>query len=211
MTQNLASDGQVFYRKFNRYRGDPAPGLCYHESMDYALIAGFEPTGDWMVRHWMRRLAEHGVNDLYESFGFAPHITLSEFTVDDFAKVESRIISLANSSREIEIRFSSLGIFPGQQGVLHLVPAASKELMALHQTVHLTLSPVCQAFSPLYLEPEWTPHCTLVLEMDPLELPRAYDALIDTFHPFTTRLTSLEVITCCPFQTILNHPLQRAD
>jgi len=47
--------------------------------MDYALIAGFEPTGDFMVRHWMRRLADHGVNDLYESFGLAPHITLSEF------------------------------------------------------------------------------------------------------------------------------------
>jgi len=175
--------------------------------MDYALIAGFEPTGDFMVRHWMRRLADHGVNDLYESFGFAPHITLSEFSTEDFVQVESALHLLAQNMSEIEVRFSSLGIFPGLQGVLHLVPAANGDLLSLHRQIHQILDPLCQDFSPLYLEPEWTPHCTLVLEMDPLELPRAYDALIDSFKPFTTRLASLEVITCCPFQTVLNYPL----
>jgi len=162
-----------------------------------------------MVRHWMRRLADHGVNDLYESFGFAPHITLSEFSTDRFAQVEASLQLLAQTLPQIEIRFSSLGIFRGLQGVLHLVPAANPELLALHQQVHQVLTPLCQDFSTLYLTPEWTPHCTLVLEMDPLELPRAYDALVDSFKPFTTRLASLEVITCCPFQTIFNQPLQK--
>jgi len=132
---------------------------------------------------------------------------LSEFSTEDFAQVESALHLLAQNASEIEVRFSSLGIFPGLQGVLHLVPAANGDLLTLHRQIHQILDPLCQDFSPLYLEPEWTPHCTLVLEMDPLELPRAYDALIDSFKPFTTRLASLEVITCCPFQTVLNYPL----
>ncbi len=171
------------------------------------MIAGFEPTGDFMVRHWMRRLADHGVNDLYESFGLAPHITLSEFSTNAFAQVEAGLADLAQRVSTVEVRFSSLGIFPGLQGVLHLVPAVNGELLSLHRQIHQVLRPLCRDFSPLYLEPEWTPHCTLVLDMDPLELPRAYDVLIDSFKPFTTRLVSLEVITCCPFQTILKHPL----
>ena len=170
--------------------------------MDYAVIACFETHGDYLVRRLMRQLAENGVNNLYESLGFRPHITLSEFSTDDEAVVLDQLQDLAANVEPIEIKLSSLGIFPGDLGVLHLVPTINGDLLSLHRQLHGRIEPHCLEFSPLYIEPEWVPHCTLVLEMDPLELPRAYSVLKDHFVPFTTRLTALELITCCPFTTL---------
>ncbi len=168
--------------------------------MDYALIACFEPQGDYKVRRLMRLLAENNVNDLYESLGFRPHITLTEFSTDDFWGVQTRIQSIASRLKPVDVRFSSLGIFPGQAGVFHLIPTVNDDLLQLQRTLRQTIAPSCQDFAPLYEEQEWVPHCTLVLEMDPLELPRAYQVMLDHFAPFNTRLISLEVITCCPFR-----------
>ncbi len=170
-------------------------------------MAEFEPAGEWQIRHWMRLLSDQGVNDVYESLGFAPHITLSEFLTQDFPRIREQLQSCISSIRPIEIRFASLGIFPGLQGVLHLVPAMNSDLLELHRTIYSVLHPYCQEFSPYYLEKNWVPHCTLVLNMDPLELPAAYSALLNEFRPFTTSLSALEVITCCPFQSVFKQTL----
>lgn len=168
--------------------------------MDYALIACFEPTGDYKVRRLMRQLAENNVNDLYESLGFRPHITLTEFSTTDFKAVSAELARLSQHLAPVDIRFSSLGIFPGLNGVFHLVPTINENLLHLQRQVRSALGPLCEDFAPLYEEPEWVPHCTLVLEMDPLELPRAYDVMLEHFKPFNTRLVALEIITCCPFR-----------
>ncbi|MDD2533592.1 MAG: 2'-5' RNA ligase family protein [Eubacteriales bacterium] len=144
------------------------------------------------------------MNDIYEQFGFKPHITLTEFSTDNFSAVCDLINSLANRLDSVDVRFSSLGIFPGQQGVFHLVPTINESLLAMQRSVRTALAPFCQDFAPFYEEKEWVPHCTLVLEMDPLELPRAYAVMLDQFQPFDTRLISLEIITCCPFRTELH-------
>ena len=175
--------------------------------MDYAVIACFEPEGDWNVRRLMRHLAENGVNDLYESFGFRPHITLTEFSTDDFSKVEQKLDELVTMLQPVDIRLTSLGLFPGAQGVFYLVPTVNDKLLEIHRLVQRMLEPLCQDFSPLYQEPEWVPHCTLVLEMDPLELPRAYETMLQYFQPIRTRLVALEVITCCPFRTVYSKTL----
>jgi len=172
------------------------------------VIACFEPSGDWIVRRLMRQLAENGVNDLYESFGFRPHITLTEFSTDDFSQVCEQMNQLKTQIKPVEIRLSSLGIFPGAQGVFYLVPTINAELLSMHRAVQAAIEPYCQDFSPLYREAEWVPHCTLVLELDPLELPRAYDVMLEHFQPFNTKLVALEIITCCPFRTIYCHDLE---
>lgn len=169
--------------------------------MDYALIACFEPQGDYKVRRLMRLLAENNVNDIYESFGFRPHITLSEFSTDDINGLKDRLCALSQALSPVSLKLSSLGVFPGQTGVFHLVPTVNEPLLHLQRAVRQAIEPYCQTFAPLYEEAEWVPHCTLVLEMDPLELPRAYQVMLEHFRPFDTRLVSLEIITCCPFRT----------
>lgn len=155
----------------------------------------------------MRQLSDSGVNNLYESLGFRPHITLSEFSTDDEEGVLDLLQNLASEVEPIEIKLSSLGIFPGDLGVLYLVPTINGDLLRLHRQLHALIKPHCLEFSSLHVEPEWVPHCTLVLEMDPLELPMAYSVMKDHFVPFTTRLTALELITCCPFRTLQTVPL----
>lgn len=152
------------------------------------------------MRRLMRQLAENNVNDLYESFGFRPHITLTEFSTNDFSAVSAELARLSQQLAPVDVRFSSLGIFPGLNGVFHLVPTINESLLLMQRQVRAALSPLCQDFSPLYEEQEWVPHCTLVLEMDPLELPRAYDVMLEHFKPFNTQLVALEIITCCPFR-----------
>ena len=174
--------------------------------MDYAVITCFETPGDYVVRRLMRLLTENGVNNLYESVGCRPHIILSAFSTDNEATVREILQKLATEVGTIEVKFSSIGIFPGDLGVLYLVPTINGDLLQLHRQLHALIKPYCFEFSSLHIEPEWAPHCTLVLEMDPLEVPRAYSVLRDQFEPFTTRLTAFELITCCPFRTLQTLP-----
>lgn len=96
--------------------------------------------------------------------------------------------------RPVRLWFPALGAFPGA-GVLHLAPAASPALMALHAALHRALK---AASRPHFRAGEWTPHCTLASGLDAAALGAATAALSADFAPVRATLTALAVIAFPP-------------
>ncbi len=176
--------------------------------MDYAVLLYFEPRGEKQIRRLMHYLTDHGVNDLYVNLGMRPHLTLAEFNTSDFDRVAADLQRFVIRQQSFHLRFSSLGLFPAEHGVLFLAPIVDEPLLAFHRELNSLLEPLCHEFSPLYQEASWVAHCTLVLEMGPLEIALAYEALLNHFHPLDTWTASLAVISCCPYQECLEIPFK---
>jgi 2'-5' RNA ligase len=177
--------------------------------MDYAVVLYFDPQSERQIKRMMHYLTDEGVNDIYVNYGMRPHLTIAEFDTEDFSIVQSTIEQFSQEQPPFHIRFSSLGVFPGEHGVLFLAPNVDETLLAVHRRLNTVLEPLCHTFSPLYQDESWVPHCTLVLEMGPLEIAQAYAALYERFHALDTWAVSLAVVTCCPYLEVLETPLGR--
>jgi 2'-5' RNA ligase len=96
--------------------------------------------------------------------------------------------------RPIRLRFPTLGVFPAS-AVLHLAPAASPALTALHAAVHRTFKAQAR---PHFRPGEWAPHCTLASGLDAAALGAATAALAADFDIVQATLTALAVVEFPP-------------
>ena len=96
--------------------------------------------------------------------------------------------------RPIRLRFPALGAFPAS-GVLHLAPAASAQLGALHAAVHRAFKAACR---PHFRPGEWAPHCTLASSLGAAALGAAMTRLAECFVVIQATLTALAVVEFPP-------------
>lgn len=124
---------------------------------------------------------------------FAPHLTFAVYDDVAPATAAARIDALP-ASPPIPLRFTGIGAFPAS-GVLHLTPAASAALPALHAALHRAVG----AGGRAHFQPgEWTPHCTLATGLDPAALGAGTAALAADFAIFEATLSTLAVIDSPP-------------
>jgi 2'-5' RNA ligase len=167
--------------------------------MDYAVMVYFEEAAEQKIGSWIRGLTELGLNDRFSSIGMKPHLTLAEFDIADMGRLEQILEKFARENAPVNLKFSSLGIFPGNDAVVFLSPVASKELVELHTSINQSIESCCDRFSPLYTEDSWVAHCTLALDYKPHEISRAYDYLEKNFNTVETKAVSLVLYGCCPY------------
>jgi 2'-5' RNA ligase len=96
--------------------------------------------------------------------GTTPHITLAVFKDIDLAKLEPIVHSLAESVAAFRIRFSSVGLFPGEDNVVFLAPVVTSALLELHGALHVRLQAAGMSSDPYYLPEAWVPHCAITTE-----------------------------------------------
>lgn len=168
--------------------------------MDYAVLLSFDSASDQRIRQMIQGLAVASGNETYLLSGLRPHLTLAEFDTDRHETVRQTLADLAEKIlRPIPVKLASAGFFPDNQSVLYLAPIVDELLLDLHRMVNNALEPLCTAFSPLYREENWVPHCTLALELDTDTFAGSCRKLSELFTPLNTLAVQLSLIACCPF------------
>lgn len=174
--------------------------------MDYAVMMYFEEDADQTISKWVDDLCALGLNDRFKQINMRPHLTLAEFDVADISAVESVLAEFSRSQVHLDLKFSSIGIFPGETGVMFLSPIISDALLDMHRQLNHKLEHCCDQFSPLYREENWVAHCTLALDYTEAEVASAYHYLAKNFHPIETRAVSLVLFGCCPYHEMMVFP-----
>jgi 2'-5' RNA ligase len=98
------------------------------------------------------------------------------------------------ASPPVPLRFTAIGVFPAS-GVLHLTPAASAALPALHAALHRAVGAEGR---PHFQLGDWTPHCTLATGLDSAALGAGTAALAADFADFEATLSALAVVEFPP-------------
>ena len=176
-------------------------------SVNYAVEISFEAEFEERVRRLWAKLAEAGVSSLMPDMGARPHISLATFHGIDPEQLRETVEMIAATTAPVPIKFSSVGSFPGDEGVVFLAAVVTPELLALHADFHSRLADTGLAAHPYYRSGSWVPHCTTALEVPE---DRIYEAVritreSDAFG--ATRLAEIGVIGFDPLRVVLSRPL----
>ena len=175
--------------------------------MDFAILLYFDQETEKTIASWTQRLVDAGVNDTLLAMKMRPHLTVAEMDAEDVAPLEAAVDSLADQIPRLELKLASLGLFPNEAGVLFLAPIVEEPLLDFHRLVHKKLAPLSDAFSPLYEEKNWVPHCTLALELDNEQFSTAYMLMKEIFQPLTAKIVDIGIFKCCPFEEHMVRPV----
>ncbi|NLM76989.1 MAG: 2'-5' RNA ligase family protein [Ruminococcaceae bacterium] len=168
--------------------------------MDYAVLLNFDASSEQTLNRIIHGLAQNGAGDTVLLAGLRPHLTLAEFDTDCYDQVIADLRRLCTRILgPIPVKLASAGFFPNNLSVLYLAPIVDEHLLDLHRLVNNTLEPLCTAFSPLYKEENWVPHCTVALDLDEQAFTASCLDLRNRFAPLDTMAVSISVIACCPF------------
>ena len=168
--------------------------------MDYAILLSFDPSSERKLRQMIQALADSSGNETVLLSGLKPHLTLAEFDTDRYETVVLTLSELAEKILSpIPVKLASAGFFPNNLSVLYLAPIVDEHLLDLHRLINNALEPLCTAFSPLYREENWVPHCTLALELDQASFAGACATLADAYQTLNTVAVQISLIACCPY------------
>ena len=167
-----------------RRRADAEPGAA-GPALTVAVVGLFDRAAAASIEALRRRVDG---DDAFE-----PHVTFALYDAAPMEPLARRLEALAPGAA-IALRFSVLGCFP-TSGVLHLAPAASPALTALHAALHEPPAPLSL---PHFRPGEWTPHCTLANGLDAAALGAATAVLAADFPVVEATLEALAIVDFPP-------------
>lgn len=130
-----------------------------------------------------------------------PHITeiayphFSWHVAEDYDEngLKSKLAELASKTPPITVRTAGLGLFTGENLVLHIPVIRNAQLCELHQTIWELADQYAQQSNPFYAPDLWLPHITIVSPFDltPQVLPQIVSLLAMDSYNWEFKVASL--------------------
>ncbi len=169
--------------------------------MSFSIELHFDDKSNLVIRNMWKKLRERGISDYMDQYGGFPHIALAVFNDIDILEMERLIQEVIENESIFTIKMSSLGIFPSNESVLFLSPAASETLISFHGKLHDVLKDIEEKWV-YYLPGFWVPHCTLGMNISKSKVHDALDALIEDYEPFEVKIESIKLVEFNPVKLV---------
>lgn len=176
--------------------------------MAYSVELYFDPETEKRIKRLWAVLSERGIPALDSSIYSRPHISLAVFDEVAPEQLADVLFDIARNTPPIEVGLSSVASFPGRGGVLFLAPTASKELLRLHDELHIRLRTADLKSDSYYLPGQWVPHCTIATNLTNPVLKAAFEVARQSDVFGQGRLTSIGLVRFPPVQERAVYPLQ---
>ena len=114
-----------------------------------------------------------GIGSSLLDAGYRPHISLgvcNRLEPNAFAEVLS---TFGASIAPFRLSLSSVGTFPGAEGVVFLGVTVTEQLLSLHAAFHKVFTAYAQEQSEHYAVGKWVPHCTLAFGLSERQIAEA--------------------------------------
>lgn len=167
--------------------------------MGYAIELFYDDDSERAVREcWDGLGAALGKPSLSE-LGARPHVSLAVYDDDlDTAGFPERLLEFAQSIDPFEFRLSSVGTFPGNEGVVFLAPVVTRRLLAVHARFHEVFSRYGESGMAYYLPGNWVPHCTVAIDLAADEVTEAMAYCRGAFQPVKGRFQEIGLVEFRP-------------
>jgi 2'-5' RNA ligase len=133
------------------------------------------------------------VAEVAEAAGFGtpvtpspPHVTLLAFDGVDPLAAEAALTPLADRTRALRLHAHGYGIWAGDRAdgaTLHVPVVRSPALEALHRAAEHVLTSIGAAVAGWTSSTHWSPHITLVADLEPGAVGRAVAHLVQHHQP----------------------------
>lgn len=181
--------------------------------MGYAVELFCDPESEQAVCEiWDGLGAALGKPSLSE-LGARPHVSLAVYNDDLDTSVFSeqlhefseQLHEFAESLAPFEFKLSSVGTFPGSEGVVFLAPVVTRQLLAVHAKYHEVFSQYDAFAMTYYLPGNWVPHCTVAIDLAAGEVTEAMAYCREAFQPITGRFQEIGLIEFRPVKELCTY------
>lgn len=174
--------------------------------MTYSIELHFDEKSDLIIRDLWKKLRERGITAFMYEYGAFPHIALAVFNDINILEIERRIEKSIENESMFSLKMSSLGVFPSNDSVLFLSPAASINLMNYHLKLHEELKDIKEKWD-YYLPGSWVPHCTLGMDIPKSKIHDALDTIIEDYEPFEVKVEIVQLVEFYPIKLLRSFKL----
>jgi 2'-5' RNA ligase len=164
----------------------------------FAIELFFDPRLDLEIQRLGQFLEKRNISTTFSTLGATPHVSLAVFNGYDPAKLHSVLKNLSGTFPVLPIKISSLGTFPGKEGVLFLSPKVTRSLLEIHEAIHRVVAGVIQGNWDYYCPDLWVPHCTLSIHLSTKNLWKGFELVRNKFKAMNGRCTHLALVEIDP-------------
>lgn len=143
--------------------------------MGFAVEVYFDQQTERRIRRLWQELADRNVCSVLPAIGSRPHLSLAVYDHVDPEEVRPALAELAALQAPLQVDLTSVGTFPGAECVVFVAPDATPELLDLHRRVCARLAEFGLRTHEYYRPGRWVPHCTIAMELEPAQVPRALE------------------------------------
>jgi 2'-5' RNA ligase len=140
--------------------------------------------------------------------GARPHVSLAVYSDGLYTTgFRERLLEFAQSVSPFEFMLSSVGAFPGSEGVVFLAPVATRQLLAVHARFHEVFAQYDEPGTAYYLPGNWVPHCTVAIDLAAAEVREAVGYCREAFQPITGRFEEIGLVEFRPVKELGTYKL----
>ncbi len=175
--------------------------------MPFAVHLFFDAAIETAVRNAWKELADNGIAPYMHQSNNRPHLTLAIYQDLNLKECQPALQTIASALTPIPVCFEHVGVFPTVPAGVFISPTVTINLLQFHAQIQKTLQGVGTAPNAYYLPGQWTPHCTLALELDPLLTPRVLEVGLRMPWPLRGEVTEIGVIQFRPVEHLFGFSL----
>jgi 2'-5' RNA ligase len=172
----------------------------------FAIVLDLDDLAAAAVRQLAQRLAPEAAP---AAASVPPHVTLAACRGLDVEGFQPWLAETARRTPVIATTLSSLGVFPGEVGVIFLAPTISRQLVELQLSMLSHLQELGAEIEPYWLPGQWMPHCTLATGIPQERMPTAFSLVYAALRPISATLTRLSVFAIEPPRLLFAFDLSR--
>lgn len=135
--------------------------------MRVALSLWFDEQLEGRVREVWGQLSSNGIDSPLYDGRFRPHVTVGVWETESLERLTDDAAAWAKKTAAFHLQFRSIGLFPGDEGVVFLSPIVDHTLLAAHEELSTLTSRHGTLVSLYYRLGVWIPHCTLAWQVAP--------------------------------------------
>ena len=176
--------------------------------MPYAIQLFFDNRIEQAIQSIWHEQAESNIAPYLGTSGNRPHISLALCEELDRVACQARLENWATGVKPLPVSFQALGFFPAPGVTVFAAPVVTAELLALQRKVDGLLDGCCVWPEFDYYRPGyWIPHCTLAMEFDDSQLPRALEITSHLKLPLNGSISGVGVIEFRPVKHLFGFSL----
>ena len=170
--------------------------------MGHSVLLYFDEQTEKSILNLRHALIGQGVPSFLDKVGDRPHVSLAGFSNADRDVLISLVQEYAKDIEPFNVQLNAIGTFPTDENVLFLSPIPTIQLLTYHQEFHRRLAKSKLISSPYYLPENWTPHCSVEMNIPESQLPKAIEYCGRTFKPIQGQFQEIGVIKYFPIESL---------
>ena len=166
--------------------------------MPFAVVLRFDSQTEEHIFDVWNAIHEAGISSSVLKASYRPHVSLGVCNRLDASAFEAELSTYAASVAPFSLSLSSVGIFPGAEGVVFLGITVTEQLLNIHAAFHRFFEKHAQEQWAYYAVGNWVPHCTIASGLSDQQISEAVAVCRQISLPLPAEITGVGLVEVSP-------------